>query len=146
MIEIMWEDMPERPELTKTISHAADIALLKEGGKGDVTILVVAEERIQSLNREFRHKDAVTDLLTFPAWEGEKLTAPPDGYLGDIALCLARAEEQAAAYGHSLQRECGFLAVHGILHLIGYDHMTPEDEKTMIARQKEIMEETGLSR
>ena len=122
---------------------AASTALLCEGKIGDLTILVVSPARIRALNREFRHQDAVTDVLTFPAGEGESLLSPPDGYLGDIAICLERAQEQAADYGHSLARECGFLAVHGVLHLLSYDHMEPAEEQVMLAHQKKIMEEAG---
>ena len=101
---------------------------------------------IRTLNSEFRNIDAATDVLTFPAWEGETLLAPPDGYLGDIAICIPRASEQAARFGHSLQRELMFLAVHGTLHLLGYDHMTPQDEKAMFARQDEILTDMGVTR
>ena len=74
------------------------------------------------------------------------IACPPDGYLGDIAICLERAEEQAEEYGHSLERELAFLAVHGSLHLLGYDHMKPQDEQTMFAKQTEILNAMGITR
>ena len=85
------------------------------------------------------------DVLSFPALEGELLLAPP-GYLGDIAICYARAVEQAKEYGHSLERELAFLAVHGALHLMGYDHMTPDEENEMVRRQEEILNKMGVMR
>ena len=102
-------------------------------------------ERIQTLNRDFRHVDAVTDVLTFPAWEGE-ISLSADGYLGDIMICYERAKEQAEAYGHSLERELSFLAVHGVLHLLGYDHMTEQDERVMREKQTAILDSIGVTR
>ena len=74
----------------------------------------------------------------------EAIAALPDGYLGDLAVCLSRAAEQAERYGHPLERELAFLAVHGTLHLLGFDHMTAPQEEQMRARQREIMKELGL--
>ena len=68
------------------------------------------------------------------------------GYLGDIIISIAKAEEQAKEYGHSFIRELGFFAVHGFLHLVGYDHMTEEEEEEMFTLQKEILDEYGLKR
>jgi len=107
---------------------------------------VTDAEEIQRLNAGYRNIDRVTDVLTFPAWEGDAILCPPDGYLGDIAICFERAHEQALEYGHSLERELAFLAVHGALHLLGYDHMQPDDEKAMLARQDEILNELGYLR
>ena len=66
--------------------------------------------------------------------------------IGDIVICLERAKEQAKEYGHSLKRELAFLSLHGLLHLLGYDHIEPEDEKQMIALQKEILDQAGITR
>jgi probable rRNA maturation factor len=98
--------------------------------------LVTDAEEIQQLNASYRNIDRVTDVLTFPAWEGDAILCPPDGYLGDIAICYERAAEQAQEYGHSLERELAFLAVHGALHLLGYDHMKPEDEPSCFQQMK----------
>lgn len=146
MIEI-FETGVTLPEGGRALlERAMSAALAHEGALGDVTILVTTPEEIQRMNREFRNIDRVTDVLTFPAWEGEVLMAPPDGYLGDVAICLERAREQAQDYGHSLERELGFLAVHGGLHLLGYDHMTPEDEAVMFKKQDAILEGMELYR
>lgn len=128
------------------IRRVLERALVREGTKGDVCVLITDAEEILRLNTGYRNIDRVTDVLTFPAWEGDAILCPPDGYLGDIAICFERAEEQAQEYGHSLERELAFLAVHGALHLLGYDHMQPDDEKAMLARQEEILTELGYSR
>ncbi|MBR4906033.1 MAG: rRNA maturation RNase YbeY [Clostridia bacterium] len=128
-----------------SMKQAALAALASEGRDGDLTILVDTPERIQTLNREFRSVDAVTDVLTFPAWEGE-ISLSADGYLGDIMICYERAKEQAESYGHSLKRELSFLAVHGVLHLLGYDHMTEADERVMREKQTAILDSIGVTR
>ena len=128
------------------IARAVDTALKSENAHGDVCVLITDAEEIQTLNRTYRAVDRVTDVLTFPAWEGDAILCPPDEYLGDIAICYERAAEQAEEYGHSLERELAFLAVHGALHLLGYDHMTPEDEKRMLGKQEEILTGLGLTR
>ena len=87
----------------------------------------------------------MTDVLTFPAWEGEDPLSA-DGYLGDIMICYDRAVEQAETYGHSLLRELSFLAVHGVLHLLGYDHMTEADERVMREKQTTILDGIGVTR
>ena len=133
----------ERIELIRKVMAAV---LRHEGKNGGVTILITTPEEIRRLNRVYRHVDSVTDVLTFPACEGEDAMPSPDGYLGDVAICLARALEQAETYGHSAERELGFLTAHGALHLLGYDHMTKKDEENMFSRQEEILGMMGLGR
>ena len=128
------------------IRGAVTFALAKNNVAGDVCVLITDAEEIQRLNFSYRQIDRVTDVLTFPAWEGDVILCPPDGYLGDIAICFERAEEQAQEYGHSLERELAFLVVHGALHLLGYDHMKPEDEREMFRRQNEILNAMGMTR
>lgn len=145
MIDVFSDTISVSEEERTGICRAAQAALDSEGQDGDLTILIDTPERIRTLNREFRHVDAVTDVLTFPAWEGE-ISLSADGYLGDIMICYERAEEQAAAYGHSLLRELSFLAVHGVLHLLGYDHMTEDDERVMRSKQTAILDQIGVTR
>lgn len=128
------------------IRGAVTFALAKNNVAGDVCVLITDAEEIQRLNFSYRQIDRVTDVLTFPAWEGDAILCPPDGYLGDIAICFERAQEQAEEYGHSLERELAFLSVHGALHLLGYDHMEPDDEKKMFSKQDEILNELGYHR
>lgn len=146
MIDVQTEldCLPESTE--ELIRRAVTCALAKNRGTGDVCVLITDAEEIQRLNASYRHIDRVTDVLTFPAWEGDSILCPPDGYLGDIAICLERAQEQAEEYGHSLERELAFLSVHGALHLLGYDHMQPDDEQKMLAMQDEILNELGYHR
>jgi len=120
-------------------------------------IVIVDENTIKDYNKKFRNVDKVTDVLSFPAFE--KLDLPVtinsfsdsdfDGkriYLGSIMICRNKAMEQANDYGHSYEREIGFLVCHGFLHILGFDHIEPSDEKIMIAHQKQIMEKVGLKR
>ena len=103
--------------------------------QGSVCILVSTDEAIASLNSRYRGKDTPTDVLSFP-------NTPP--ILGDIAISLPRAHEQAQELGHPLSRELAFLAAHGTLHLLGYDHDTPEDEAQMINLQQNVLKSLGL--
>lgn len=146
MIDVQTEldCLPQTAEAL--IRKVVEAALTREGAGGDVCVLVTDAEEIQRLNAGYRNIDRVTDVLTFPAWEGDAILCPPDGYLGDIAICFERAEEQAREYGHSLERELAFLAVHGALHLLGYDHLQPDEEKAMLARQDDILNELGYLR
>lgn len=144
MIELMEYGVEVPKDKSSLICDAVQSVLEHESRSGNVTVLLTTEDEIRSLNARFREIDRVTDVLTFPAWEGEALLAPPDGYLGDIAICVRRAEEQAEEYGHSLERELAFLAVHGGLHLLGYDHMVREDEVIMRSKQTEILKRMGL--
>ncbi|MDQ0430014.1 putative rRNA maturation factor [Planomicrobium stackebrandtii] len=132
----------------KILEHAA-----KEEGLGDseVSVTFVTNEMIRDINREYRGKDQPTDVISFAMEElGEGETAiigsPEPRMLGDIIISLDRTKEQAADYGHSFERELGFLAIHGFLHLLGYDHMTEEDEKKMFSRQEEILASLGITR
>ncbi|MEA4913459.1 MAG: rRNA maturation RNase YbeY [Christensenella sp.] len=146
MIDVQTEldCVPQNAE--ELIRRAVACTLVKNKAAGEVCVLITDAEEIQRLNSSYRQIDRVTDVLTFPAWEGDAILCPPDGYLGDIAICLERAEEQAEEYGHSLERELAFLSVHGALHLLGYDHMEPDDERKMLAQQDEILNELGYHR
>lgn len=143
-VEIGVDNAPE--DAAVIIERAVGSALRYENRRGDVTVLLTDDDTIHRLNASFRHVDRPTDVLTFPAWEGEALAQLPDGYLGDIAISLPTALRQAAEYGHSLTRELSFLAVHGTLHLLGYDHMEQADADAMFALQDKILEEMSVTR
>lgn len=116
----------------------------------ELSVTFVDKEEIQNINKVYRDKDKVTDVISFALEEDEpeidmnELEIPR--VLGDIIICTDVAQEQAENYGHSFERELGFLALHGFLHLLGYDHMTDEDEKEMFGRQDAILNAYGLTR
>ena len=110
----------------------------------EVSVTFVSNERIQEINREYRDKDTPTDVISFAMeelgeGEMELIGADMPRVLGDIIISIPKTKEQAEEYGHSFIRELGFLAVHGFLHLLGYDHMNEEEEKEMFTLQKEIL-------
>lgn len=117
----------------------------------EVSVTFVNNEEIQQINRDYRHLDKPTDVISFALEEmveGEVTIVGEDipVALGDIIISVEKAKEQAEDYNHSFERELGFLAVHGFLHLLGYDHMTEEDEKIMFSKQEEILGEFKLGR
>lgn len=122
------------------VQRAALSALAIEGAAGrGVSIVLTDDETIHAYNREYRDVDRATDVLSFPADEGDEILSIPDDFLGDIMISVPRAAEQGAALGHSTERELMFLTVHGVLHLLGFDHMRPEDETVMLEHQRRIM-------
>ncbi|SEN56360.1 probable rRNA maturation factor [Amphibacillus marinus] len=135
--------------LTNLLNYAA-----KEEGitaEAEMSINFVNNATIQEINRNYRQKDQPTDVISFALQEegeGEVaiIGAEAPIVFGDIVISVEQASEQAVSYQHSLAREIGFLALHGFLHLLGYDHMTEADEKKMFARQEEILNGFGLSR
>jgi len=122
-------------------------ALELEGrSEGELTILITSDEQIQELNKRYRSVDAPTDVLSFGAMgnEGAFVTSPEaSAYLGDIVVSYPRAAEQAQEYGHSVEEEIDLLAVHGFLHLLGYDHETEVERRAMWARQEHILKMRG---
>ena len=134
--------------LRALITQCALHVLEHEGVDFDafVDVTIVDGETIREMNREYRDKDAVTDVLSFPMyefWNGEaqeELEEDPERgqvMLGDMILNYDRAREQAAEFGHSVERECGFLTVHSVLHLLGYDHEREEADRLLMRRKEE---------
>lgn len=135
--------------MERVAQRALEMAARPELSESEVSITFVDDEQIMDLNRDHRGLHKPTDVLSFSQLEGEELAAMPEGepvLLGDIVVSLERCVEQAADYGHSFERELGFLVAHGMLHLLGYDHQTPEDEAAMMARTEEILGGLGLTR
>jgi probable rRNA maturation factor len=140
-------------EQIEQIQGILNVAANKEGVEdgSEVSVTFVSNERIREINRDYRHKDQPTDVISFALEElGENeveiVGTDMPRILGDIIISVERAKEQAEEYNHSFSRELGFLALHGFLHLLGYDHIEEEDEKEMFQRQKDILEEYGLTR
>lgn len=141
--------------LDKTLKH------LETDIDAEVSLMLTDNEEIRVLNREYRQKDSATDVLSFPLMDLDPFNrdewletlhdnAMPDTQevvLGDIVISVERAQEQADEYGHGLMRELGFLMVHGLLHLLGYDHEKgQEDEQIMFELQETILQELNLPR
>ena len=143
--------------LTKVYEAVADFAHLPKRIK--VNLSFVDEKTIRKLNKDTRNIDKVTDVLTYPYVElrpkeklklsDYKLEVDPDDnrlLIGDIYICTKRAEEQSKEYGHSLNREMCFLFCHGLLHILGYDHIKKEDEEVMTGLQTEILDKLNIKR
>ena len=114
---------------------------------GDVNfnVIIVDNEYIHKLNKEYRGIDRETDVISF-ALEDDKTFNPEIRILGDIYISIDKAKSQSEEYGHSLLRELCFLAVHGMLHLLGYDHMVKEEEEVMFRLQEDILDEMDIKR
>lgn len=114
----------------------------------ELSVTFVDKTEIQEINKMYRDKDKVTDVISFALEEDEPEIIGLDmpRVLGDIIICTDVAQEQADSYGHSFERELGFLALHGFLHLLGYDHIDEQDEKEMFGRQDQILNVYGLTR
>ena len=113
--------------------------------KVEFNVIIVDNEYIHKLNKEYRNIDRETDVITF-ALEDDKTFNPEERVLGDVYISIDKAISQSEEYGHSLRREISFLAVHGLLHLLGYDHMEKEDELVMFKLQEEILDEMGIKK
>lgn len=156
-IEILNEqNEPITEQQEELIRKCVQVAAELEEATGEVVITLVDDERIHELNRDYRGVDRPTDVLSFAmneTGEGEpeifvdeeEIEEFPDT-LGDIVISIPRTKAQAQEYGHSFERELGFLTVHGFLHLIGYDHGTTEEEQAMFGRQEEVLAKIGLTR
>lgn len=122
----------------------------------EISVVLTDNDGIRVLNKLHRNIDRPTDVLSFPMFEYDEKGDIEEDYaelsdmgeicIGDIVISLERATEQAQEYGHSFEREVGFLTVHSMLHLLGYDHMTPDEEEEMFGYQREILDEIGLKR
>ena len=160
MVDETGQVSPEIMKQTLDLLNFAAERLGKE--KKEMAVTFVTNERSHQLNLEYRDTDRPTDVISLEykpeipfTFEEEDLADNPelaemldefDSYIGELFISVDKAQEQAEAYGHSFEREMGFLAVHGFLHINGYDHYTPEEEKEMFTLQEEILTAYGLSR
>jgi probable rRNA maturation factor len=172
-LTLEWNSEQEVKEITPGLIAKLE-ELLRLAGEmegvteGEVALSFVDDEAIHELNKQYRGIDKPTDVLSFAMTEAgedefeihydqaaedepddESGEGDEDSFiepLGDIIISVPRAIDQAEEYGHSVERELGFLFVHGFLHLIGYDHQSEEDEKSMFAKQEDILQKAGLTR
>ena len=110
------------------------------------SIILVDEKEIQKLNKEYRNIDKVTDVISFAFEDNEDISYNDIRILGDIYICIPRMIDQSKEYGHSEKREIAFLTVHGLLHLLGYDHQTKEEETEMFGLQELILNGANIKR
>ena len=134
-------------EETNKIKELVEFAIkYKKLDNIEFNIIFVNNEYIHNLNRDYRHIDRPTDVITFALEDGEKVNLKSWRMLGDIYISIDKAIEQSKEYGHSFLRELSFLTIHGFLHLLGYDHMNEDDEKIMFKEQEVILNEFGIKR
>lgn len=161
-MKISIRNEQDKLKVTKEIRDTVKLCIKKSldfmelGDSFEISVMFVDDEEIRTLNNLHRNIDRSTDVLSFPMLEYDEDGKIIEEYadfnksgellLGDIVISLEHAEAQAEEYGHSLLREIGFLTVHSMLHLFGYDHMTDKDEKEMFSYQEEILKEAGLER
>lgn len=173
-LTLEWSSEQEVKDITPAFIEKIE-ELLRLAGElegvtvGEVALTFVDDEAIQELNKQYRDLDKPTDVLSFAMsefgedeiqinYEDNELNSTDESQddevmseafiepLGDIIISVPRAIAQAEDYGHSVERELGFLFVHGFLHLIGYDHQSEDEEKIMFAKQEDILQKAGLTR
>lgn len=133
--------------LISILNKAAEV--LAVDNQAEVSVVLVDDNNIRELNRQYRGLDRSTDVLSFALREGDEpevINGPEETLLGDIVISLETAIRQADEYGHSLSRELAFLAVHGMLHLNGYDHETETAEREMRRQEEHILSLAGIGR
>lgn len=138
------EEIAEEVEVRRVLEYAAK----KEGlEKTEFNVIFVDNDYIHELNKNYRGIDRETDVITFALEDDDEVVNGSDHrVLGDIYISIPRAHAQASEYGHSFLREITFLAVHGFYHLLGYDHMTKEEEVVMFSKQEEVLSDCGITR
>lgn len=129
--------------LNEVINHTLEVMDAKES---IFTIIFVTKEEIHELNKQYRGVDRVTDVISFALEDAHDVSLSDIRVLGDIYICIDRMKEQAIEYNHSETRELSFLTVHGLLHLLGYDHQTKKEEEVMFNLQRKILSDLNINR
>lgn len=139
------EEFLDEGKITEFVSFIAENEY-EEYAKNDyyVSLLITTNNVIQEINREYREKDSPTDVISFAYNETENIG--PVNIIGDIVISLERVKEQAAEYGHSVEREFYYVLCHGMLHLLGYDHIEEDEKKIMRKKEEEILEKFSYTR
>ncbi len=146
MFEIFNEtgiDIEELKDIEMVLKKGIEIEKLDNI---NFNVIIVDNDYIHKLNREYRHIDRETDVITFALEDYKDIGYEDYRLLGDIYISLDKARSQALEYNHSFKREICFLAVHGFLHLLGYDHMNKDDETKMFSKQELILNEAGITK
>ena len=124
---------------------AATLSAENAADNAEMGIVITGQQQIQQLNRDYRNIDRPTDVLSFPMQEGDDpdFASPPDGisHLGDVIISCPQAEKQAKEHGHTLKKEMATLIIHGVLHLLGYDHIENEEAEAMESRERQILQD-----
>jgi probable rRNA maturation factor len=146
-VDVQIEDRFAESVSAEWLSSAVQTTLQVAGrGTGSLTLVITDDETVHRLNREYLGIDAPTDVLSFGGEAPDFVDAPDaEGYLGDVLVAYPQAQAQAAAASHPGESELALLVVHGVLHLLGYDHQNPEDKAAMWSRQEEILSRLGLA-
>ena len=152
-MEIIFEDRQDFARLDQDIMDKVEAVILGvlayEGYDDDyeVSLSFVSNDEIREINRDYRKIDKVTDVLSFPMYDGEEVDVDFGAIsLGDIVVSIERASDQAKDLGHSLEREVCFLVCHSMFHLLGYDHMEEEEAKEMRAKEEAVLSQLGITR
>jgi probable rRNA maturation factor len=153
-MDVILSNFPAELEFDANLPATVERAAVKVGelyglDSAEVSVTLTDNVYIHELNKKYRGIDRPTDVLSFALNEGDEpevFDGPEVNMLGDIIISVERAVEQASEYGHSVEREIAFLTVHGMLHLLGYDHMEEEDRKEMRQEEDFVMEKLGITR
>ncbi len=144
-LEVQYAIHPEGTPPASAFRHWAEAALADRQEDTGLVIRIVDEEESRALNRDYRHKDRPTNVLSFPFEAPPGMPAGETGHhLGDLVICAPVVEREAEAQGKTLAAHWAHMLVHGVLHLCGLDHETPDEARQMEAREREILERLGF--
>lgn len=146
MFEIIKDIDREIPEMDILNDYVNYLVGKLELDRCEFNIIIIDNEKIHKINKEYRNIDRETDVISFALEDNMDVEYVDFRLLGDIYISIDRCYQQAKDYGHSRIREICFLATHGILHLLGYDHMNPDDEKEMFSLQNELLDGYNIKR
>lgn len=155
MVEVDYNDIDRMAKEEKMIKSVVQNVLKAEKIKHDVDVYITLtnNNEIHKINKEYRNVDNPTDVLSFPMYEREEIdflrkdkVGDEEEILGDIIISIDKVKEQSEEYGHSFERELAYLVTHGMLHLLGYDHMVEGEKKVMREREEEILSGMGIIR
>ena len=146
LVGIFNETNEEIEELKELDGLTEYMVKYMDAGNAMFNVIIVDNNKIHELNKEYRNIDRETDVISFALEDDKTFNLKDIRVLGDIYISIDKARSQAKEYGHSLKRELCFLCVHGFLHLLGYDHMKKEDEEVMFKLQEEILDSYGIKR